>query len=112
MRSLLLTLALTAYAQEDNPAGRDQARSMVDTKFGSVSTSQTLASHAGAKVLEQGGNAVDAAIAANATLGVVEPAMNGMGGDLFAIIYEAKTGKLYGLNSSGWTPAALTLDAL
>ena len=112
MRALLLILALTAYAQEEAPGGRDQARSMVITKFGIVATSQTLASQAGAKVLEQGGNAIDAAIAANATLGVVEPAMNGMGGDLFAIIYEAKTGKLYGLNSSGWTPAALTLDGL
>jgi gamma-glutamyltranspeptidase/glutathione hydrolase len=112
---LLLLFALCAFAQEDNtttPSGREQARSLVMTKFGIVSTSQTLASQAGAKVLEQGGNAIDAAIAANATLGVVEPAMNGMGGDLFAIIYEAKTGKLYGLNSSGWTPAALTLDLL
>jgi|SRR5579872_705723 len=115
MRTLLILLAVTAFAQDDNtttPSGRDQARSMVMTKFGIVSTSQTLASQAGAKVLEQGGNAMDAAIAANATLGVVEPAMNGMGGDLFAIIYEAKTGKIYGLNSSGWTPAALTLDLL
>ncbi|HWZ32718.1 MAG TPA: gamma-glutamyltransferase [Bryobacteraceae bacterium] len=115
MKFLLLIFTLTAFAQDDNtttPAGRDQARSMVMTKFGIVSTSQTLASQAGAKILEAGGNAIDAAIAANATLGVVEPAMNGMGGDLFAIIYEAKTGKLYGLNSSGWTPAALTLDVL
>src|SRR5579872_4732548 len=115
MKALLLVLAMTAYAQDDNtttPSGRDQARSMVITKFGIVSTSQTLASQAGAKVLEQGGNAIDAAIAANATLGVVESAMNGMGGDLFAIVYEAKTGKLYGLNSSGWTPKALTIDYL
>jgi gamma-glutamyltranspeptidase/glutathione hydrolase len=115
MSVMSLIFTLTAFAQDDNtttPGGRDQARSMVMTKFGIVSTSQTLASQAGAKVLEAGGNAIDAAIAANATLGVVEPAMNGMGGDLFAIIYEAKTGKLYGLNSSGWTPAALTLDVL
>ncbi len=113
MKALLLVLALTACAQDDPPlGGRDQARSMVITKLGIVSTSQTLASQAGAMVLQQGGNAIDAAIAANATLGVVEPAMNGMGGDLFAIIYEAKTGKLYGLNSSGWTPAALTLEGL
>jgi gamma-glutamyltranspeptidase/glutathione hydrolase len=111
----LAALAISpAFAQEDASAtsGRDQARSMVMTKFGIVSTSQTLASQAGARILEEGGNAIDAAIAANATLGVVEPAMNGMGGDLFAIIYEAKTGKLYGLNSSGWTPAGLTLDML
>ena len=114
IRAVLL-FSLCAFAQDDNttsPSGREQARSMVITKLGIVATSQTLASQAGARVLEQGGNAMDAAIAANATLGVVEPAMNGMGGDLFAIIYEAKTGKLYGLNSSGWAPAALTLDLL
>jgi gamma-glutamyltranspeptidase/glutathione hydrolase len=109
---LLLTIACMAFAQEEAAGGRDQARSMVMTKFGIVATSQTLASQAGAKVLEQGGNAIDAAIAANATLGVVEPAMNGMGGDLFAIIYEAKTGKLYGLNSSGWAPAGISVEAL
>jgi len=115
---LILMIALAtvsaAFAQDEAPAtgGREQARSLVMTKFGIVSTSQTLASQAGARVLEEGGNAIDAAIAANATLGVVEPAMNGMGGDLFAIVYEAKTGKLYGLNSSGWTPAGLTMDLL
>src|SRR5438270_6642085 len=59
-------------------------------------------------MLESGGNAVDAAIAANAVLGLTQPYVNGIGGDLFAIIYEAKTGRLYGLNSSGWTPKALT----
>jgi len=112
--AVLLAIGVFCFAQEENnnANGRDQARSMVMSKFGIVSTSQTLASQAGARVLEEGGNAIDAAIAANATLGVVEPAMNGMGGDLFAIIYEAKTGKVYGLNSSGWTPAALTLDML
>jgi gamma-glutamyltranspeptidase/glutathione hydrolase len=85
---------------------------MVETKFGIVATSQTLASAAGAHILEIGGNAIDAAIAANAVLGVVEPMSNGMGGDLFAIIYEAKTGKLYGLNASGWAPTGLTIEAL
>src|SRR3982074_2947909 len=96
-------LASTAlWAQGDGEAGgraepvREQARSVVMTRYGIVATSQTLASAAGAKVLEAGGSAVDAAIAANATLGVVEPTANGMGGDLFAIIYEAKTGKVYG----------------
>jgi Gamma-glutamyltransferase len=63
-------------------------------------------------VLEAGGNAIDAAIAANAVLGLVEPVSNGIGGDLFAIVYEAKTGKLYGLNSSGWAPSGLTIDFL
>src|SRR6202140_4670962 len=59
-----------------------------------------------------GGNAVDAAIAANAVLGIVEPMSDGIGGDLFAIVYEAKTGKLYGLNASGWAPTGLTIEAL
>src|SRR5215471_19509344 len=87
-----------------------ETRSMVMTKFGIVATSQTLASRAGAQILELGGNAVDAAIAANATLGVLEPTSNGLGGDLFAIVYEAKSGKLYGLNASGWAPAKMNVD--
>jgi gamma-glutamyltranspeptidase/glutathione hydrolase len=83
---------------------------MVVTNFGIVAAPQFLASQAGAHILEEGGNAVDAAIAANAVMGVVQPYVNGMGGDLFMLYYEAKTGKLYGLNSSGWTPKALTID--
>src|ERR1051326_8707636 len=115
----VLLLAFVCLAQEDTsaataepPTMRDQARSMVVTRFGIVASSQFLASQAGAKMLESGGNAVDAAIAANAVLGLTQPYVNGMGGDLFAIYYEAKTGKLYGLNSSGWTPKALTIDYL
>ncbi len=92
--------------------GRDYGRSMVVSRFGIVATSQTIASAAGAEILRQGGNAVDAAIAANAVLGVTEPMMNGIGGDLFAIVYEAKTKKLYGLNSSGWAAQGLTIDFL
>ena len=110
---LLLTasVAFVAFGQQFS-SSPDQGRSMVVTKYGIVSAPQFLASDAGAKILEAGGNAVDAAIAANAVMGVTEPYVNGMGGDLFAIYYEAKTGKLYGLNASGWTPAALTLDYL
>jgi gamma-glutamyltranspeptidase/glutathione hydrolase len=89
-----------------------QGRSMVVTKYGIVAAPQFLASQAGAHILEEGGNAVDAAIAANAVMGVTQPYVNGIGGDLFAIYYEAKTGKLYGLNSSGWTPKALTIEWL
>ena len=85
---------------------------MVVTKYGIVAAPQFLAAQAGIQALQAGGNAVDAAIAANAVMGVVQPYVNGMGGDLFAIYYEAKTGKLYGLNSSGWTPKALTIEYL
>ena len=101
-----------SFAQEEGGPGRWQARSMVETKFGIVATSQTLASAAGAHILEMGGNAIDAAIAANAVLGVVEPMSDGIGGDLFAIYYEAKSGKLYALNASGWAPKGLTIEAL
>jgi gamma-glutamyltranspeptidase / glutathione hydrolase len=83
-------------------------RSRVATKYGIVAASQPLAARAGVQILERGGNAVDAAIAANAVMGLVEPQSNGIGGDLFAIVYDAKTGKLHGLNSGGWTPAGLT----
>ena len=89
-----------------------QGRSIVQTKFGIVATSQPLASMAGVQILERGGNAIDAAIAANSTLGLMEPTSNGIGGDLFAIVYEAKSKKLYGLNSSGWSPKAMTRDLL
>src|ERR1700752_277051 len=78
----------------------------------SVATSHVQASEEGAQILARGGSAVDAAIAANAVLGVTEPMMNGMGGDLFALYWEAKTGKLYGVNSSGWAPKGLTLTYL
>ena len=109
--SMLFATAALCGAQQFS-SSPDQARSMIVTKYGIVATPQYLASQAGAKVLEAGGNAVDAAIAANATLGVTQPYVNGIGGDLFAIYYEAKTGKLYALNSSGWTPKGLTLDYL
>jgi gamma-glutamyltranspeptidase/glutathione hydrolase len=85
---------------------------MVITRYGIVATSHVQASAAGAQILARGGSAVDAAIAANAVLGVTEPMMNGMGGDLFAIYWDAKTGKLYGLNSSGWAPRTLTIEHL
>jgi len=85
---------------------------MVITKYGIVATSYVQASQAGARILERGGSAIDAAIAANAVLGVAEPMMNGMGGDLFAIYWDAKTGKLYGLNASGWAPAELNTEYL
>jgi gamma-glutamyltranspeptidase / glutathione hydrolase len=108
-----LTLSISPMAlPQISSSTPGQGRSMVVTKFGIVAAPQFLASQAGAHILEEGGNAIDAAIAANAVMGVVQPYVNGMGGDLFAVYYEAKTGKLYGLNASGWTPKALTIDYL
>ncbi len=108
---LVAAMAAVACAQEFS-SSPDQGRSMVVTAYGIVAAPQFLAADAGSKVLEAGGNAVDAAIAANSVMGVTEPYVNGIGGDLFAIYYEAKTGKLYGLNSSGWAPKALTIEYL
>ena len=85
---------------------------MIITRQGIAATEQPLASQIGATIMAEGGNAVDAAVAANAAMGLVEPMANGLGGDLFVIVYEAKTGKLYGLNASGWAPAGLTPEFL
>src|SRR5579884_1145160 len=91
---------------------RSYGRSVVFTDRGIVATSHYLASQAGAQILAQGGSAMDAAITANAVLGVTEPMMNGIGGDLFLIYWDAKSGKLYGLNASGWAPRKLTIEFL
>ena len=108
--ALLLSVSAPALAQQQFTSIPGQGRSMVVSKLGIVAAPQFLASQAGVHVLEQGGNAIDAAIAANAVMGVVQPYVNGIGGDLFVLYYEAKSGKVYGLNASGWTPKALTLD--
>lgn len=110
--ALVVVMAAGAAMGQQFSSVPDQGRSMVVTKYGIAAAPQFLASQAGAEVLQAGGNAVDAAIAANAVMGVVQPYVNGMGGDLFALVYEAKTGKVYGLNSSGWTPKALTIEYL
>ena len=95
----------------DRPAGPlHKTRSAVMARQGMAATSQPLATATAIRVLQQGGNAVDAAIAANAVLGVVEPMSCGIGGDLFAIVWDAKTGKLVGLNASGRAPAAATIE--
>jgi gamma-glutamyltranspeptidase/glutathione hydrolase len=108
---LFFALSTTGISADDHPA-RSYGRSMVVTQYGIVATSYLQASQAGARILEQGGSAIDAGIAANAMLGVAEPMMNGIGGDLFAIYRDAKTGKLYGLNASGWAPRGLTIEHL
>ena len=91
---------------------RTAGRSMVITTGGIAATEHPLASQAAVSILARGGNAVDAAIAANAVMGVVAPMMNGIGGDLFAIVSDAATGSLFGVNGSGYAPAALTINAL
>jgi gamma-glutamyltranspeptidase/glutathione hydrolase len=104
--------AMLMTSQVSEAQDRLQARSMVISRNGIVAAESPLAAQAGAKILERGGNAVDAAIATNAMMGVVEPMMNGIGGDLFAIVYDAKANKLYGLNASGWAPKGLTIEYL
>src|SRR6476469_2205653 len=100
---------MTYYA---SPQDRSYGRSMVITDRGIVASSHYLASQAGAQILARGGSAMDAAIAANAVLGVTEPMMNGIGGDLFLLYWDAKTGKLYGLNASGWAPRGQSIEHL
>jgi gamma-glutamyltranspeptidase/glutathione hydrolase len=104
-----LLAALTPFARAQD---RGQARSMVISRGGIVAAESPLAAQAGVRILERGGNAVDAAVATNAMMGVVEPMMNGIGGDLFAIVYDAKANRLYGLNASGWAPKDLTIEFL
>lgn len=105
--AMLLEAGISLQAQ-----GRGYGRSVVITQQGVVATSQALASEAGVQILMRGGSAVDASIAANAVLAVIEPDMNGIGGDLFALYWEAKSGKLTGLNASGPAPRSLTPEFL
>src|SRR6476620_6763659 len=112
--ALLLAFGLSAStAQVDRITGRHFAtRSEVLARHGMVCTSVPLATQVGLDILKRGGSAVDAAIAANATLGLMEPVSNGIGGDLFAIVYSAKENKLYGINGSGRSPAGLSYDQM
>jgi len=109
--SLLFSLVYFSGFSQDRITGKSFAtRSEVIAQNGMAATSQPLATQVALDILKKGGNAIDAAIAANATLGLVEPTGNGIGGDLFAIIWDAKTQQLYGLNASGRSPKALTLS--
>jgi gamma-glutamyltranspeptidase/glutathione hydrolase len=118
MKATLLALATLALIPlpslaANRPVGRDFAtRSEVLARHGMACTSQPLATQAALDVLKAGGSAVDAAIAANAMLGLVEPMSCGIGGDLFAIVWDAASGRLHGLNASGRSPRALTLALL
>src|ERR1044072_10050191 len=101
----LLIIGLRVNAQIDRITGKNFAtRSEVLARHGMVCTSVPAATEVGIDILKRGGSAVDAAIAANAMLGLMEPVSNGIGGDLFAIVYSAKENKLYGINGRGRSP--------
>jgi len=110
--SIFILFLIPAFSlSQDRITGRDFAtRSEVIARNGMAATSQPLATQVALDILKKGGNAIDAAIAANAVLGVVEPTGCGIGGDLFAIIWSAEKGKLYGLNASGRSPRSLKLE--
>jgi gamma-glutamyltranspeptidase / glutathione hydrolase len=111
--SILFPLSVTAFAQIDRITGKNFAtRSQVLARHGVVCTSVPAATQVGIEILKKGGSAVDAAIAANATLGLMEPVSNGVGGDLFAIVYSAKDRKLYGINGSGRSPLGLSYNQM
>ncbi len=114
--SLLFFTSGFAVAQElgggGRPVGADFSRSPVYGARGMAATAQPLASQVAIEILKQGGSAVDAAIAANAALGLMEPTGNGIGGDLFAIVWDPASGKLYGYNGSGRSPKGRTLEDL
>jgi gamma-glutamyltranspeptidase/glutathione hydrolase len=108
-----LATALALHAQIDRVTGKNFAtRSEVLATHGMVCTSVPAATQVGLEILKRGGSAVDAAIAANATLGLMEPVSNGVGGDLFAIVYSAKENRLYGINGSGRSPVGLSYDQM
>ncbi len=107
---LALGLYINIFAQDRITGKKFATRSEVIAQNGMAATSHPLATQVALDILKKGGNAIDAAIAANACLGLMEPVSNGIGGDLFAIVWDAKAKKLHGLNGSGRSPKSLTLD--
>ena len=109
---LLLSVCWISFSTAQDRVSEDvrSTRSEVIAQNGMAATSQPLCTQVALDILKAGGNAVDAAIAANACLGLMEPTGNGMGGDLFAIVWDPATDKLYGLNASGRSPQSLTKD--
>src|SRR5713101_1249712 len=108
---ILMTTATFAYQHGDRPAANSTGtRSPVLAMNGMVATSQPLASAAALRVLQDGGNAVDAAITAAAVLAVVEPVMTGIGGDMFALVYMQEDRKPVGLNGSGWAGSKASIE--
>src|SRR5512145_1860180 len=106
-------LLMTSGAADDAVSARGKAtRSVVWAKHGMVCAAQPLAVQAGLDMLKQGGSAVDAAIATNACLGLMEPTANGLGGDLFAIVWDPGAERLVGLNACGRSPRALTVEKI
>ena len=110
--ALFLAVTVLAIGSSAQAQDREQGRSVVMSRYGIVAAESPLAAQAGATMLAHGGHAVDAAVAANAVMGLVAPHMNGIGGDLFAIVYDAKSGKFYGLNASGWAAAGMSIDLM
>ena len=108
--ALVIFSPFNLFSQDRITGEMFSTRSEVISQNGMVATSHPLASQIGIDILQNGGNAIDAAIAANAALGLMEPTGNGIGGDLFAIVWIEKEKKLYGLNASGRSPENLTLE--
>ena len=108
--TIYLIIGVNAMAADRITGKPFATRSEVIAPHGMAATSQPLATQIALDILKKGGSAVDAAIAANAALGLMEPTGNGMGGDLFAIVWEAETGQLHGLNASGRSPYGLSLQ--
>ena len=107
---ILLQMPAKVLSQDRITGFNFATRSEVIAQHGMAATSQPLATQVALDILKAGGNAIDAAIAANAVLGLVEPTGNGIGGDLFAIVWDAKSGQLYGLNASGRSPHSLSYE--